>query len=333
VDESVVSQARQMIPVLENAADHHSLARAWLLLAQAHNTSSHFGAVAEAAERTIHHATLAGEQLLARRINGLLATSVLLGPTPAEEAVTYCKEVLLRVAEDKKATAYTEGTLAQLEAMRANFETARTRYQRARALLEEFGYRFLAALTSIDSAPVEMLAGDLSAAERELRRDYQTLEEMGERNYICTTAGMLGEVLYRQGRYSEADEFAEVCRDLASADDVSSVFLWRCVRAKLLAREGQHDQADAILAEAIALLGETDWLDAQGEGFMSLAEIRLLAGRTAEAIAALAQATERFEAKGNLVSARRAADLAAELGQTPERAANSKAEVPSTGAV
>lgn len=53
-----------------------------------------------------------------------------------------------------------------------------------------------------------MLAGDLQAAERELRGDYQTLEQMGERNYISTTAGMLAEVLYRQGRYRESSELA-----------------------------------------------------------------------------------------------------------------------------
>jgi class 3 adenylate cyclase len=313
VDESVVGRVRQMIPVLESAADHRSLARAWLLLAQAHSTSSQFGAVAEAAEHTVHHATLAGEELLARRLNGLLSMSVLYGLTPAEEAIAYCKEVLVRVAEDRKATAYTEGLLAHLEAMRANFEEARNRYQRSRALLEEFGYRFLAALTSIDSAPVEMLAGDLSAAERELRRDYQTLEEMGERNYISTTAGMLAEVLYRQSRYDESAEFADVCRNVASEDDVASVFLWRSVRAKLLARDGKHDEADAVLAEALALVGESDWLDWQGEGFVNLAEIRRLAGRTAQAIAALTQAAQRFAAKGNLVSARRAADMAADL--------------------
>ncbi len=313
VDERVVGQVREMVPVLENAADHHSLARAWRLLAHAHGTSSQFGAVAEAAEQTIRHATLAGEELLARRLTGLLAVSVLYGPTPAEEAIAYSKEILLRVAEDRKATALTEVLLAHLEAMRANFDTARTRYQRSRALLEEFGYRFLAALTSLDSAPVEMLAGDLAAAERELRRDYRTLGEMGERNYISTTAGMLAEVLYRRGRYDESAEFAEVCRSLASADDVASQFLWRCVRAKLLARDGQHDEADTVLAEAITLIGDSDWLDWQGEGFIDLAEIRRLAGRTAEAEAALAQAADRFAAKGNIVSAGRAAEIAADM--------------------
>jgi len=45
---------------------------------------------------------------------------------------------------------------------------------------------------------------------------------------------MLAEVLYRQGRYAESSELVGVCRELASPDDVTSQFLWRCVQAKLL---------------------------------------------------------------------------------------------------
>ena len=83
-----------------------------------------------------------------------------------------------------------------------------------------------------------MLAWDLAAAESELRTDYRRPEEMGERNYISTTAGLLADVLYRQGRYDESAEFAGACEHLASPDDVASQFLWRCVRGKLRAREG-----------------------------------------------------------------------------------------------
>jgi hypothetical protein len=139
---------------------------------------------------------------------------------------------------------------------------------------------------------------------------------MGERNYISTTAGMLAEVLYRQGRYGESSELAGVCRELASPDDGTSQFLWRCVQAKLLARDRQHELADAIMAEALELIGDSDWVDWQGNGFMDLAEICRLRGRTADAIEALGQASARFAAKGNVVSLRRANELAGELRRT-----------------
>jgi class 3 adenylate cyclase/tetratricopeptide (TPR) repeat protein len=322
----IVAHVRELIPLLEKAADHQGLARAWRLLTYAYMTATQWGSTAEAAEQTIRHAEQAGDVVMARRFVGGLVISVLYGPTPADEAVTYCERVLSRVVEDRKATARTEVALAHLQAMRGNFEVARTRYIRGRALLEEFGYRFFAALTSLDSAFVEMLAGDLEAAERELRKDYQTLEQMGERNYISTTAGMLAEVLYRKGRYKESAEFAGVCRELASPDDVASQFLRRCVQAKLLARDGQHDQTSAILAEALELIGGSDWVDWQGNGFMDLAEVCRLGGRTADAIEALGQASVRFAAKGNVVSLRRAGELADELRGTLTGAAQESAQ-------
>ncbi len=316
VQDGVVARVRELIPVLEEAADHQGLARAWRLLTYAHWTATRWGTAAEAAEQTIRHAEQAGDELMARRFVGGLALSVLYGPTPAGEAITYCEWVLSQAAEDRKASARIEVALAHLEAMRGNFEVARVRYRRSRALLEEFGWRFFAALTSLDSAPIEILVGDLEAAERELCKDYQTLEQMGERNYISTTAGMLADVLYRQGRYQESAELAGVCRELASPDDVASQFLWRCVQAKLLARDGQHERADAILTEALELIGGSDWVDWQGNGFMDLAEVCRLRGRVADAVEALAQASARFAAKGNIVSARRADELADDLRAT-----------------
>ncbi|MBO0817666.1 MAG: hypothetical protein J2P30_21260, partial [Actinobacteria bacterium] len=319
--DSIVARVRELLPLLEEAADHHGLVRAWRLLTYAYFTATRWGMAAEAAEQTIRHAEQAGDEGMATRFVGMLAISVLYGPAPVDEAITYCEGVLSRAAEDRKSVAITEAAVAQLEAMRGNFEVARSRYRRSRALLEEFGWLVEAALTSLDSAPVETLSGDLEAAERELRKDYQTLERMGERNYISTTAGMLAEVLYRQGSYREAAEFAAICHRLASPDDVASQFMWRCVRAKLLAREGQHEQAGAIIVEAIELIGGSDWLDGQGNGFMDLAEVCRLGGRVGDALEALAQASARFAAKGNIVSARRADELAGDLRAGRARAA------------
>jgi ATP/maltotriose-dependent transcriptional regulator MalT len=319
--ESIVARVRELIPVLEAAADHHGLVRAWRLLYYVNGTASRWGMAAEAADQAIRHAEQAGDERMATRFVGMLAVSVLYGPTPVDEAITYCEGVLSRAAEDRKSVAITEAILAHLEAMRGNFEVARVRYRRSRALLEEFGWRLSAAVTSHDSAPVEMLAGELEAAERELRKDYQTLEQMGERNYISTTAGLLAEVLYLQGRYRDSAEFVAVCRDLASPDDVASQFLWRCALAKLLAQDREYEHSDSIVAEAIELIDGSDWLDGQGDGFMDLAEICRLRGRTSDALEAVARASVRFTAKGNIVSARRADEIAADLRAAQARTA------------
>ena len=53
---------------------------------------------------------------------------------------------------------------------------------------------------------------------------------------------------------------------------------------------------------------KTDVSTAQGDAYADLAEVLLLSGKAGEAAAALEQALERYERKGNLVMARRMRD-------------------------
>jgi predicted ATPase/class 3 adenylate cyclase len=316
-EESMVELVEQEIPGLEAMGDDRALVRAFRLLAYVHGTASRFADAAAATERTIRHATAAGDEVTARRFLGSLAITALYGPMSVPEAIATCEEVLARAGDDRKARALAERAIGQLEAMRGNFERARLLYRQSRASLEEFGYLLHAARTSLASSVIEFLAGDLAAAESELRKDYQRLEEMGERNYISTTAGLLADVLYRQDRFDESAEFAGICERLASPDDVGSQFLWRCVRGKLKARQGAIDEAESLLSAAMALIETSDQLDLQGNGLLDFAEVRELAGAFADAAALGERAAMLFEIKGNVVSALRARRLAERLRSTP----------------
>ena len=55
--------------------------------------------------------------------------------------------------------------------------------------------------------------------------------------------------------------------------------LWRQVRAKLLARSGEHADAERLAREAVAVCEETDMLDAQGDAYADFAEVLLLSGK------------------------------------------------------
>lgn len=315
--ESMVELVEHEIPELEAMGDDRALARAFSLLAFVHWTGARFGDAADAAERTIRHATAAGDHATARRFLGSLASSALYGSMPVVEAIATCEEVLARAQDDRKVRARAELAIGQLEAMRGNFDRARLLYRRSRASLEELGTLFLAALTSLASSIVEFLAGDLAAAESELRTDYRRLDEMGERNYISTTAGLLADCLYREGRYDESAEFALACQHLASPGDVASQFLWRCVQGKLSARRGAFGEAESLLSAATALIEASDQLDWQGNGLLDHAEVRELAGAPAEAAVLSERAAGLFERKGNVVSALRARQLTDRLRRTP----------------
>src|SRR5438270_12703106 len=114
-----------------------------------------------------------------------------------------------------------------MHAMQGNFASAREEYRRARGMLEELGWTFTAALGSIVSGPIEMLAGDPAAAEVELRRDYETLDRLGDRNYISTIAAYLAEALYRRGRYDESRTFPTFSAGVSAPDQPGTPVLWR----------------------------------------------------------------------------------------------------------
>jgi tetratricopeptide (TPR) repeat protein len=101
--------------------------------------------------------------------------------------------------------------------------------------------------------------------------------------------------------------------ELGASDDAFTQMLWRQAKAKVLARRGEHAEAERLAHEAVAVGEETDFLDAQGDAYADLAEVLLLAGKPDEAAAALDQALGRYERKGNLVSTQRAQTRLAEL--------------------
>lgn len=310
-EQGVTNQVQASIATLEAASDHRGLARAWRLLTNIHFAACRYLDATVAVERMIDEARRAGDRLLELRVLPALATCAQLGPMRVPDAITLIEGVLRELEGDRKSEAYTLRALANLEAMRGRPDQARALYRRSRQTLDELGWRFDAALTSaIASGPVELIAGDVAAAEAELRRDHAALEAMGERNYISTTAAFLAEVLFRQGRDGEAMAMTQESERIAADDDVATQYLWRSVRAKLIARTGDDVAAEAMAQEAIAIIEAAQDPDSQGYAWIDLGEVRRIAGRWDDALAAAATARERFLLKGNVASAARAAALA-----------------------
>jgi class 3 adenylate cyclase/tetratricopeptide (TPR) repeat protein len=317
--EEVVQQAREAIVVLEAADDQKGLTRAWRTLTNVHFAGCRYLAAEDAAREMIQHARLAGDHAMEMRALPALATCAQLGPTPVPDAITVVEQILTALEGDRKSEAYTLRALGNLEAMRGRFPEARSMCQRSRATLDELGWRLDAALTgAIASGPVELLAEDPVAAEAELRHDYEALDAMGERNYISTTAALLAEALYRQDRHAEADRFSRISEDVAAEDDVTTQVLWRCVRGKVLARQGRFDDAETLAADAIRIIAGAEDPDTQGNAMLDLSEIRKLAGRVEEAVHAAEGAAALFGSKGNISSERRARAILTELvGEHP----------------
>ena len=149
---------------------------------------------------------------------------------------------------------------------------------------------------------VELLAGDAAAAERRVPSRIPELERMGEQSYLSTTAAFLALPLPGEVRRGGAPDRGSG-HEATSDDDLISQATWRGTRAKVLAeaeRRGRRTPCPRISRSLVRdrlpehagrrprrPRGDTE-VPGHGDGR-----------------AFLLQAIERYEAKGNVVSASR----------------------------
>ena len=203
---------------------------------------------------------------------------------------------------------------AEALGMLGRFDEARAILAETRAELAERGGGIpLAATFGMQSVDVELWAGDPAAAAEFGEEGCRLLAELGDQSILSTLAGKLAQALCALDRLEEADAWAGRAAKLGASDDAITQMLWRQVRAKVLARRGENAEAVRLAREAVAVCEKTDFLDAQGDVHSDLAEVLSRAGRRTEATGALEQALERYERKGNLVSAQRVKMRLAEL--------------------
>src|SRR5687767_15867272 len=100
----------------------------------------------------------------------------------------------------------------------------------------------------------ELIAGDSTAAERELRIGYEGLQRMGERSVRSTMAAFFARALFACGRYDEAERVTEVSAETASNDDPITQAMWRGTRARIAAVSGRSAaEAEQLARESVEL--------------------------------------------------------------------------------
>jgi predicted ATPase/class 3 adenylate cyclase len=305
-EERVLETVERAIQLFEELGNDQGLAKAWTLRAQACWDRCRYAEMEDILERALLHAERAGDKRGRSLILNFLTRAAHLGPLPVEEGLRRCEGIHAEARGDPALEAVTLAMIGALKAQVGSFGEARASCRNSRAIGEEFSLGAWLAALPLYSGPIELLAGEPEAAERELRAGYDALIEMGDLGRLSTEAAFLALALHAQGRYEEAEYFTGVSEGSTTPDDVFSHIAWRGVRSKALARKGELEQAELLARDAVALAEETDGLNLYGDALLDLGEVLRTAGRPAEAGAATERALSLYERKGNLVSAARA---------------------------
>ncbi|MGE5689763.1 MAG: BTAD domain-containing putative transcriptional regulator [Pseudomonadota bacterium] len=296
----VLADARRAIATFEAAGDDEGLASAHILAYQASSRSLLEGFDPEGElTRAVEHARAAG----ARRLEGL-ATSWLCivlrhGTVPVPIAARRIEE-LLADPPTQFARASALGGLADLRAMAGRFDEARALVAENHALIEDLGLPQTTAADLIAVADVELLAGDLDAAERILRDALARLDALGDRYSAVNVAWRLALVLVRRGRDEEVEAL------LARAGDVDAGYFvdaWvRVLRATLAAQRGRAAEARRLLDEADRRLAPLPGSGMRVDLLLQAADVCERLGRVDDAAARLRDAASMAEGLGYTVA-------------------------------
>ena len=230
------------------------------------------------------------EMLAARWI---LADAFALGPVPVQECVDRCEGLVSIHGNEVPGVRMALGLFA---AMSGRFDEGREMHDRARQIIEEqMRVKRLLKFVAVSRGTIELIAGDLPAAEREFRASLEIDRAIGEeREDFSQTAARLAFVLWRQGRDEDAAGMAELSVEAAPSESVAAQALSSAARARAT--------ADAELARKAVGLVPDEMLNLRADVLVECAEVLRRAGDDNGAKDAVEEAARLYERKGNLAA-------------------------------
>ena len=241
---------------------------------------------AAAAHRGVVHAEAAGDHTLAHEFKKNIASIAFYGPQHIDEAVRAAEEYVAEVEGHSLESAMAKGVLGRALAIQGNVDRAREMVTANIEKEREAGLLVAAAASCMSSAGVETTAGNLDEAERVLRAGIEELDQLGDRGFYATAVLLLAELLEQQGRYDEAAPLCIVIRETTAPGDLINVIGVDALEGWLLARAGNLEAGEQMLARAAARAEHIDFYDHKAMVLVMQAKTHGVAGRRAEAVAA-----------------------------------------------
>jgi tetratricopeptide (TPR) repeat protein len=263
--------------------------------------------------RALEHATRAGSSGQIADILGWRAWALWWGPTPTAEGIRQANEIIEQAVGHPQLEAVATVVRGCLTGWRGEVEAGREDIRAGRARLRDIGQKGYWAGTGMIEADLELAAGQPVSAAAVLRESYEFMSPTAETGYIATIVDYRAVAALEQRRDDEALAFADEVERLAQPEDFEPHVRQACVRARVLARRGDHDAAAKTIQAAVARGGECDYFTVLAYAAISLAEVERLAGRLDPERRALDEALDLCKQKGDLLTAARVREQLAEL--------------------
>jgi class 3 adenylate cyclase/tetratricopeptide (TPR) repeat protein len=309
--------ARRAIEVLERAGDEEGLARAWYAVALVDWSRGRWDSLREPLDHAIEHARRAGSRSIEFEAIGFVLGAIIFGTTPVPEGVAAAREILEQT-DNRELQGWATRVVGTLLGLAGEEETARELLEQAREIFTELGQREALGVLPFSTGVLELRTGHPEAAEREFRAGFELLHGIGERARASSLAAMVAAALIDQGRIDEADEYVAVSREMVAEQDPTGLAVMKMAAARIHAHRGNLEEATRLAADAVEHMEESDELFNVPDMLVWQSEVFELAGRTAEAEAALRKAAHAAARKGSLVDERRAKERLAALAGSKE---------------
>jgi predicted ATPase/transcriptional regulator with XRE-family HTH domain len=302
---------------LESGKDFDGAAEAWISAGKMRFYLGDSPADADAFERAAAFARRSGNRFAEMLASQWLALTFLMLRAPAEVAIRRIEQLLDAASGEPWAEAAILMPLSVQYAYTGRFADARQAFARSQSTFTELGAKLEWAMGATHAGgDIEAIAGNLAAAEDQLKAGNDMLEAMGEHGFRATVVAKLADLAYAQERFGEAEQLTQQAKQAAAPDDIDAQARWRATKAKLLAHHGQFSTAKQLVDQAEALIAPTSWAVLQAEILVAKAHVAQLAGSYHEAASHLRAAQGIYQDRQALALAATAeAALTALTGQ------------------
>ena len=270
LDDAIAALERSAA-TLRREGDERGLGRAIYHTGFVHAFACNLAAQAEAAAEAANHYASAGFSPAA--CIGSYLEALYHGSVDVETAAGRCAE-LVESATDTMTEANATSVLGGLRALSGAHDEAFALLEHARSLYEDIGSRrgviFVWAPLRIDA---ETAAGDVASAAAHAQANVDELRRLGEQAYASTRALTLAHLQLALDDDVAAERATAFAEAHALPSDVLVQFLRRSIRARLLARAGESQEAERLAREAVSIASLTDALRDRATAHAALADV------------------------------------------------------------